>query len=135
MAFSIRAQLSNLFQQIFSSPVPELLDALPTHLRNSYASDFHLADEAFYAGRLETTSRGRKKYWDHWQAYAKPLGVDPYLQDTPFTKRIRLLSGLVVRVRSGYYGNGNQVKIAQSVAQLRPLARRSRWPVMQIQQR
>ncbi len=92
MAFSIRAQLSNLFQQIFSSPVPELLDALPAHLRDSYGSDFHLADEAFYAGRLETTSHGQKKYWDHWQAYAKPVGVDPYLQDTPFSKRVCLLS-------------------------------------------
>ncbi len=89
--------------------MPELLDALPTHLRDSYASDFCLADEAFYAGRLETTSRGRKKYWDHWQAYAKLVGVDPYLQDTPFSKRVCLLSGFAARVCKGYYGYGNQV--------------------------
>jgi hypothetical protein len=56
------------------------------------------------------TSRGRKKYWDHWQAYASPLGVDPYLQDTPFQKRIRLLSGFAARVRTGYYGKGREVK-------------------------
>ena len=30
--------------------MPELLDALPAHLCNSYTSDFHLADEAFYDG-------------------------------------------------------------------------------------
>jgi hypothetical protein len=110
MAFQIRACLSHLFQQIFSSPVPELLDTLPAHLRDSYASDFRLADDTFHAGRLEATARGRKKYWDHWQAYAKPLGVDPYLQDTPFAKRVRLLSVFAARVRKGYYGNGNQVK-------------------------
>jgi hypothetical protein len=56
------------------------------------------------------TSCGWKKYWDHWEAYAQPMGVDPYLQDTPLTKRFRLLSGFAMRVRSGYYGNGNQVK-------------------------
>jgi hypothetical protein len=90
--------------------MPELVDALPAHLRDSYSSDFCLADVAFYAGRLESTSRGRKIFWDHWQEYTKPVGVDPYLQDTPFSKRVRLLSGFTARVRMGYYGNGNQVK-------------------------
>ena len=86
------------------------MDSLPTHLRDSYARDFRLADDAFYAGRLEATSRGRKKYWDHWQQYTAPVGVDPYLQDASFQKRIRLLSGFAARVRTGYYGKGNQVK-------------------------
>jgi len=36
--------------------------------------------------------------------------VDPYLQGTNFQKRIRLLSGFAARVRTGYYGNGKQVK-------------------------
>jgi len=39
------------------------------------------------------------------------VGVDPYLQGTTFQKRIRLLSGFAARVQTGYYGNGNQVKI------------------------
>jgi hypothetical protein len=72
--------------------------------------DFHLADDAFYSGRLEVTSRGRKKYWDHWQQCATPMEVDPYLQDTNFSKRIRLLSGFAARVRTGFYGAGRQVK-------------------------
>ena len=38
------------------------------------------------------------------------MGVDPYLQDTPFTTRIRLLSGFAARVRTGYYGCGKQVQ-------------------------
>ena len=38
------------------------------------------------------------------------MGVDPYLQGTNFQKRIRLLSGFAARVRTGYYGNGKQVK-------------------------
>jgi hypothetical protein len=36
--------------------------------------------------------------------------VNPYLQDTPFSKGIRLLSGFAARVCTGYYGKGNQVK-------------------------
>ena len=38
------------------------------------------------------------------------MGVDPYLQDTPFTTRVRLLSGFAARVRTGYYGRGKQVQ-------------------------
>jgi hypothetical protein len=86
------------------------VDTLPAHLQDSYARDFRLADVAFYAGRLEATSRGRKKYWNHWQKNTALVGVDPYLQDTSFSKRVRLLSRFAVRVRTGYYGNGNQVK-------------------------
>ncbi len=56
------------------------------------------------------TSRGREKYWNHWQQYSAPVGVDPYLQGTDFQKRIRLLSGFTARVRTGHYGNGKQIK-------------------------
>ena len=86
------------------------MDSLPAHHRDSYARDFRLADNAFYSGRLEATSRGRDKYWNYWQKYLAPVGVDPYLQGTNFQKRIRLLSGFAARVRTGYYGNGKQVK-------------------------
>jgi hypothetical protein len=110
MAFSIGTQLSNFLQHLLSSPTPELVDALPAHLHDSYARDFCLADVAFYTGRLEATSCGRQKYWNHWQKYTAPVGVDPYLQDTSFSKHVRLLSGFAARVHTGYYGNGNQVK-------------------------
>jgi hypothetical protein len=100
----------DLFQINFPSPNSELVDCLPAHLRDSYARDFHLVDNTFHSGQLEATSRSRKKYWDHWQKYAAPVGVDPYLPDTPFSKQIRLLSGFAAQVRTGYYGKGNQVK-------------------------
>ncbi len=38
------------------------------------------------------------------------MGVDSYLQDTQFSKRIRLLSGFAAQVRTGFYGQGKQVK-------------------------
>ncbi len=43
------------------------------------------------------------------------MGVDPFLQDTPFTIRVRLLTGFAGRVRTGYYGQGKQFQ-ARSVS-------------------
>ena len=83
---------------------------MPAHQRDSYARDFYLADCAFQAGRLEATTRSRQKYWNHWESYTGPLGVDPYLQDDQFPTRMRALSGFLARVRTGYYGQGKQVK-------------------------
>ena len=56
------------------------------------------------------STKGRENCWDRWASYVGPMGVDPYLQDTPFTTRVRLLSGFVARVRTGYYGRGKQVQ-------------------------
>ncbi len=110
MAFLVQGGITHLFKFNFPSPNSELVDCLPAHLRNNYAREFHLADNAFHSGRLEATSCGRKKYWDHWQKYAAPVGVDPYLQVTQFSKQIRLLSEFAAGVHTGYYGKGNQVK-------------------------
>jgi hypothetical protein len=110
MAFQNQIRITNLFQLVVPAPKQELLERVPAHLKNNYARDLNLADRAFHSGRLETTTRSRKKYWDHWQAYTRPLGVDPYLQDTGFSMQMQTLSGFMARVRTGYYGKGKQVK-------------------------
>jgi hypothetical protein len=38
------------------------------------------------------------------------MGVDSFLQGTPFTVRVGLLKGFAGRVRTGYYGWGKQVQ-------------------------
>jgi hypothetical protein len=38
------------------------------------------------------------------------MGVDPYVQDTPFTMRVRLLTGFAGQVRTGYYGRGQRIQ-------------------------
>jgi hypothetical protein len=86
------------------------MERLPAHLRGSYVHDFHLADDAFYAGQLKVTFHGQLMYLDHWQRYQMPMGVDPYLQDATFSKQIRLLSGFTARVKTGYYGKRQQAK-------------------------
>jgi hypothetical protein len=38
------------------------------------------------------------------------MGLDLFLQDTPFTIRVRLLTDFAGRVRTGYYGQGKQIQ-------------------------
>jgi hypothetical protein len=56
------------------------------------------------------TTKGRETCWERWAAYVAPMGVDHYLQDTPFTMRVCLLTGFAGRVRTGYYGRGQQIQ-------------------------
>ena len=60
---------------------------------------------------METTAKKRQAHWKRWVSYVLPLGVDPYLQQTPYGHRVRALSGFAARVRSGVYGRKRQVKI------------------------
>ncbi len=60
----------------------DLLNHLPTFLHHRYASDFRVADDGFYTGRVAATTKGRETCWEHWAAYVAPMGVDPYLRDT-----------------------------------------------------
>jgi len=85
------------------------LDRLPNFLRGRYVSNFHVADEGFYTGRVAATTKGRETCWSRWAAYVAPMEVDPFLEDTPFTNRVLLLTGFAGRVRTGYYGQGKQI--------------------------
>ncbi len=70
------------------------MDSLPPFLRHRYKTDFSAADAAFFNGRLASTTDGREKYWKRWKAYVAPLGLDPYLQATPYEHKTPALSGL-----------------------------------------
>ncbi len=56
------------------------------------------------------TSQNREARWQNWCAYVRPLGVDPYLQHTPFQTRVRCLTGFAARTRIGFYGRERKVK-------------------------
>ena len=60
---------------------------------------------------MAETSKTRKKYWDYWTRYVRPLGLEPTLQGEPYDWRIRSIIGFVSRVRSGWYGNGSQIRV------------------------
>jgi hypothetical protein len=87
-----------------------MLDRVPNFLRHSYAGDFRLADAGFRDGRVASTTQTREAYWANWKAYVQPMGVDPHLQNTPFTEAVRALTGFAARVRIGGFGRGRTVK-------------------------
>ncbi len=86
------------------------MDRLPPELRSGCARDFHHADEAFRAGRLEATANKREMRWQNWCTYVKHLGVDPYLQHIPYPTRVRCLTGFAACTQTGFYGYGRQVQ-------------------------
>ena len=76
-----------------------MLDRVPSFLRRFYESSFRVADAAYVAGRVASTTQSRKTHWKRWCAYVKALGVDPLLQGLTFKQRIRSLSGFAGVVR------------------------------------
>jgi hypothetical protein len=103
-------ELLTLFNASYPPAKPELLDRVPTFLRDQYSRDFRLADDGFRNGRVASTTKTRESYWQSWTGYVQPLGVDPHLQGTPFTEAVRAITGFAARVRVGGYGRGREVK-------------------------
>ena len=67
-------------------------------MENLYESDFRTADEYFNFGRVEATANSRDVHWQSRSSYVKPVGVDPFLQETPYQQGIRYLTGFAAQV-------------------------------------
>jgi hypothetical protein len=48
--------------------------------------------------------------WNYWTQYVTSLGMDPYLQDTPFAWQIRALTGFAARAQQGAFGAGCKIQ-------------------------
>ena len=48
---------------------------------------------------------------ENWCSFVRPLGVEPWLQDATYQKRVWCLTGFTACVRSSRYGQGKQVAI------------------------
>ena len=91
-----------------------MLAGVPGPLRASLTSDVLRAWRNIELGVTPKTEADRQKYWKHWCNYAKAWGVDRFLeQETQFRRNI-IVTAFAARVRTGFYGLGNQVKV-QSV--------------------
>ena len=112
-----------------------MLDRVPSFLRDFYENTFRLADEAYFDGRVEATTKSRQTHWRRWCCYVAPLGVDPHLQGTTFKEGIRTLTGFAEHLQDSQPSSEKDTSIAnkakselqQSVALLRPLERRVPW--------
>ena len=67
---------------------------------------------------MATTARNRASHWENWTQYVRPLGLDPYLYGTPYTIRVRALTGFAARVRTGRFGRGRQVQAGTVIGAL-----------------
>lgn len=76
--------------------------------------DFVSSWRAITNGVVAKTTKERQKYWGHWCSYAYMCGIDPTLQTTNAIERDVVVCGFANRVRTGYYGGGNQIRV-QSV--------------------
>jgi hypothetical protein len=109
MASQNREGCTHLFQFKISSPLSELVEPLPGHLRSSYARDFHLADDTWHLWEGTLTN------WIPMSQHGSECSPDLQHECAQAT--------MVRETKS---------KIAQSVARLQPLARKLHWPVTEI---
>ena len=63
------------------------------------------------AGLLEATSETKKKYWSHWETFAKEHGFQPYLDGPGDDPDGQTILRFAVRVRRGCYGRGKRVRV------------------------
>jgi hypothetical protein len=78
------------------------------------AGDIMSAWQAINNGVVAKNSQKREKYWNHWQHYCEAYAKHPHLIDCSPTEQIVIITAFAARVRTGYYGKGETVKV-QSV--------------------
>ncbi len=70
--------------------------------------------DAIDSGVVASTTWTSEKYWKTWCSYANTVNINTLLTDTVPIIRDMVLTAFAARVRQGYYGNGNTIKV-QSV--------------------
>ncbi len=88
-----------------------MLEGVPSTLRASLTGDVLRAWRNAEHGVTPKTEADRQKYWKHLCTYAKAWGVDPYLEYETQFKRNIVVTAFAARVRTGFYGRGNQVTV------------------------
>ena len=121
MALPHKFSPSQVVQLVISIAIAGLLDRLPVELQNCHESDFRLADDAYFTGRVVATTKNWATHWEHWSQYVQPLGLDPYLQGVQYIDRVRALTGFAADVRTGNYGRGKRVQSGMVIGALTPV--------------
>jgi len=88
---------------------------VPGELKNGIVCDFLLAWNTIANGVTAQTAKTREKDWQHWSGYCHNFRLDLFLQRQTACEKAVILTGFAARVRTGAYGNGNQVNV-QTVA-------------------
>ncbi len=59
---------------------------------------------------MAATTKNWVTNWTYWTQYVTPLGLDPYLQDTPFAWQVRTLTGFAAQAQQGAFGAGCKIQ-------------------------
>ena len=102
-----------------------MLARIPAVERDCVARDFRTARQEINAGIVESNAAEQRKYWKHWAKYAGNLGVSPYLEEdeVAWDARVQDLTGFASRVRTGFYGQGNNVGVQTVQVALRAIGK------------
>ena len=88
---------------------------IPLATKTDFARDVVSAGQAIDLGVVAKTTWTCEKYWSKWCRYATSIHVDLLLQSTDPLIRDIVITAFAARVRTGYYGLQNKVKV-QSVS-------------------
>jgi hypothetical protein len=94
-------------------------------LRASLASDVMRAWRNIEHGVTPKTEADRQKYWTHWCIYAKAWNREPFLKNETQFRRNIVVTAFASRVRTGFYGLGNQVKVQTVTTALTSISKTS----------
>eukprot|EP00957_Ditylum_brightwellii_P093971 7155361-Ditylum_brightwellii.AAC.2 len=75
-------------------------------------SDTMSAWRAIDNGTTPATAKARGKHWHHWKKYVQLWKKDSFLDDTNRLECSIILTAFAARVRTGFYGQGNQVCVS-----------------------
>ena len=65
----------------------------------------------FETGKWIRLKKAGKHIWKNWCSFVRTLGVEPWLQDITYQKRVWCLTGFTACVRLGRYGQGKKFEI------------------------
>ena len=85
------------------------MERVPIPFKTLVQSDILLVWQAIDSGVVVATSKSRIRYWNHWKSYSSQFQISPFLTDVPPLERDIIVTAFAARVRTGYYGRGNQV--------------------------
>ena len=86
---------------------------MPCTERSPFLRDCLSAGDAAANGVTAKTNATRKKYWQHWERYATSAKVDPFIgPSVPPFERDLVTGAFAARVRTGKYGNRDQIKVS-----------------------
>ena len=90
------------------------MERVPDILKPILTGDVVRSWRALENGSTPAVEGDRQKYWAHWKIYVQQWQFSPFLDDATQLESNIIIGAFAARVRTGFYGYGDQVKV-QSV--------------------